>query len=187
MANPLPWWLPTTSAEHRAWLAAPVPAALPYEEMSAHQPWAPGTPVLLRTDGVEHLLYVKLESPFFGPRWLGATVTGPRRICPSELSTRDPRQAWAHPWVLQLALALLAAPGDDRLAWLLDIDEETEPDLAGLLLEAQQELVVARPTALPSAAAAAAAPTIYVRTRSQIEALRVPADAVEPVNLAPGR
>ena len=189
--NPLPWWLPTTSAEHRAWLEERVLDSVPYEAMGTHQPWAPGTPVLLRTEGRQHFFYVKVDGACFRPRWLRTTFANGRRlICPSELSPRDPRSLWSDPWQLQLGLALLAAPGDPRLEWLRSLDEETEPDLCALRDLAEQELraVPPTPTTWPAPTSPAPAPVRKAWTKAERDAMRA-ASAAPPeyVDLAPGR
>ncbi len=153
---------------------------MPYEALDAHVKWPPGQPVLLTTGGHRHLMFVRLTSAWFAPRWL---KPGPDWLAhPCELSTRDPREVWSHPWVLQLALALLAAPGDERLAWLRDLSDESEPDLVDLLLDAQQELV-ARPPAYTTGPAPSPLPQPRRGwTRRELEALRVPEGVVEPVS-----
>jgi hypothetical protein len=178
--HPLPWWLPTTSAEHAAWLASPPPEPVAFEELDAHVKWPPGQPVLLTTGGHQHLMFVRLTSAWFAPRWLKPGLGWLAHPC--ELSTRDPRQDWAHAWVLQLALALLATPGDDRLAWLRGIDGETEPDLVDLLLEAQQELVARPPAYTPGPAPLPQPKPRRAWTTRELEALRIPKGAVEVVS-----
>lgn len=185
--NPLPWWLPTTSAEHRAWLEERVLDSVPYEAMGAYEPWAPGTPVLLRTGDRQHFFYVKVDGACFRPRWLRTTyVDGRRLICPSELTPRDPHRLWCNAWELNLALALLAAPGDPRLEWLRDLDAETEPDLCALRDLAEQELRAVPPTPTTGPAPAPEPKPRRGWTRAEIEALRQPEGVVEPVDLAPG-
>jgi hypothetical protein len=160
---------------------------VPWGAADAYHMWSPGDPVVLTTDGHRHLAYVRLVDSCLGRRWL---KPGPGwRIHPVELTLRNPRELWADCWELQLAIAMLSgAAGDTRCAWMADPDQALEPDLYALLQLAQEELVVARPLpATPTGPVPAAAPAIYARTRSQLEALRLPADAVEPVNLAPGR
>jgi hypothetical protein len=160
---------------------------VPWEELDSRRPWAAGTPVLLLADGHEHLAWVKLEGFAFAPRWLRGATEG-RRVSAAELTTRNPREVWADPYELQLAQALLSAPHDERLAWLRDVDEATEPELADLLWQAVEELArrptpITGPVPMPS-------PTSAPRrawTRAQIEALRMPEGVVEPVDLAPGR
>lgn len=186
--RPLPWWVPSTSAEHRAWLEERVLDSVPYEEMGTHEPWAPGTPVLLTTAGHQHFAYVKLDGAFFGPRWLRSTYANGRRlICPSELTPRDPRGLWSNAWELTIALALLSAEGDPRLEWLRDLDEALEPDLV-----AMRDLALAELRAVPPANTPGPAPAPEPRprrgwTRAEIEALRQPEGVVEPADLAPGR
>lgn len=179
-AHPLPWWLSTSSAKHAAWLAESPPQPVPYEELDAYLRWPPGQPVLLTTGGHQYQMFVRLTSAWFAPRWL---KPGPGWLAhPCELSTRDPREVWPHPWVLQLALALLAAPGDERLAWLRDIDEETEPYLVDLLLEAQQELVARPPAYTPGPAPLPQPKPRHAWTQRELEELRVPESVVEPVS-----
>ena len=168
--NPLPWWLPTTSAEHRAWLEERVLDSVPYEAMSTHQPWAPGTSVLLRTEDRQHFFYVKVDGAWFRPRWLRTTFANGRQlICPSELTPRDPRGLWSDAWELNLALALLSAPGDPRLEWLRDLDPALEPDLCALRDLAEQELraVPPTPTTGPAPTSPAPAPVRKAWTKAE--------------------
>jgi hypothetical protein len=185
LANPCPWWCATDAHAHAAWLAAPPPPPTPYEALDWRRQWAAGTPVLLRTGDHEHLAWVKLESFCFTPRWLRSGEG--RLVSPAELTTRDPR-LWADPYELQLAVALLSAPHDERLAWLRDVDEATEPELADLLWQAEEELARRpTPTTGPGPSPSPAPAPRRAWTRSQIEALRMPEGVVEPVDLAPGR
>lgn len=181
--HPLPWWLPSTSAEHAAWLNAPPPDPVPYEQLDAHVKWPPGQPVLLTTGGHRHRMFVRLTSAWFAPRWLKPGPGWLAHLC--ELSTRDPRRLWAHPWVLELALALLAVPGDDRLAWLRDLSDESEPDLVDLLFEAQQELVAHPPACTPEPAPVPQPQPRCVGHRREIAALRMPEGVVEVVAARP--
>jgi hypothetical protein len=150
-----------------------------FEELDAHVKWPPGQPVLLTTGGHQHRMFVRLASAWFSPRWLKPGPGWLAHLC--ELSTRDPRRLWAHPWVLELALALLAAPGDDRLAWLQDLSDESEPDLVDLLFEAQQELVARPPAYTPEPAPSPQWQPRRGWTRREIEALRMPEGVVEVV------
>lgn len=187
--NPLPWWTPSVTAEHRAWLEARVLDSVPYEEMVSHEPWAPGTPVLLRTEDRQHFFYVKITCACFRPRWLRTTFANGRRlICPSELTPRDPRSLWSDGWELNVALALLSAPGDPRLEWLRDLDEETEPDLCALHDLAHQELRAVPPTPTAGPAPAPEPKPRRGWTKAERDAMRA-ASAAPPeyVDLAPGR
>lgn len=83
-------------------------------------------------------MFVRLKGAWFAPRWLKPGPGWRAHLC--ELSTRDPRLVWQHAWTLELALALLAAGYDDRMAWLRDLDAGEEPDLCDLLLDAREEL-----------------------------------------------
>jgi hypothetical protein len=185
ITRPCPWWSPATEAEHSAWLAAAVPAPVPYEELDSRRQWAAGQPVLLRTGGHEHRAYVRLEGFCFQPRWLSGSIKD-RRVSPAELTLRDPREVWADAYELALAEALLSAPHDDRLAWLRDIDEATERELADLLWRAQEELA-RRPTPTPGPVPMPSPAPAPRRgwTRAEIEALRLPEGVVEPVNPTP--
>lgn len=159
-----------------------------YEEMGTHQPWAPGTPVLLRTEDRQHFFYVKVDGACFRPRWLCTTYANGRRlICPSELSPRDPRELWSDGWELSLALALLSAPGDPRLEWMRDLDYEQEPDLFALRELALLELRVVPPATTTGPAPAPEPKPRRGWTRAEFEALRMPKDTIESVDLAPGR
>ena len=113
---PCPWWSPSNEAEHRAWLAAPAQAHVPWEELDPCRQWVAGTPVRLRTGDHEHVAWVRLEGFCFTPRWLRGSI-GERCVSPVELSTRNPRHVWSDPFKLQLAQALLSAEGDARCAW----------------------------------------------------------------------
>jgi hypothetical protein len=152
---------------------------VPYEELDARIKWPPGQPVLLTTGGHQHRMFVRLTSAWFAPRWLTPGRGWLAHLC--EFTTRDPKEVWTHPWVLELALALLAAPGDPRLEWLSDLDEETEPDLIDLLFEAQQELVARPPTYTPEPTPAPQPQPRRGWTRREIEALRMPEGVVEVV------
>ena len=184
---PCPWWSPSNEAEHRAWLAAPAQAHVPWEELDPCRQWVAGTPVRLRTGDHEHVAWVRLEGFCFTPRWLRGSI-GERCVSPVELSTRNPRHVWSDPFKLQLAQALLSAEGDARCAWLRDVDEETEPELFDLLTLAREELARrlipnTGPEPLPS-------PAPKPRrgwTRAEIDALCMPEGVVEAVNLSPGR
>jgi hypothetical protein len=186
-ANPCPWWSATDTQAHAAWLSAPAPAPVPWEELNPCKQWSAGQPVLLRTGGHEHIAYVRLVSNTFGPRWLRGSIPE-RRVSPAELSLRNPRQLWSDGWQIQLAIALLDAETDPRCEWLKDVDEETEPELTDLLLLAREELArrpaqTAGPEPLPL-------PTPKPRrgwTRRELEAIRMPAGVVKAVDLAPGR
>lgn len=161
-----------------------MPDPIPYAELDPCKRWPAGQPVTLISQGVPHTAFVRLTGFTFGPRWLAGSIRE-RRLSPSELSLRDPRQVWADSYELQLAQALLSAEGDDRCAWLRDIDEEAEPELFDLLLLAREEL--ARRPAPVHPPGAAPSPEPKPRRGWTIEALRMPEGAVEPVDLAPGR
>lgn len=177
----------TTTAEHDAWVNTPAQEPLPYEDLRAHQQWFPGQPVLLNTEGHEHRMFVRLSGAWFDPRWL---KSGPGWLThPCELSTRDPREVWHNAWELNLALALLAAPSDNRLAWLQELDPATEPGLCELLDLAQQELQPrSADAAIAAALGEAAPPARRGWLKSERDAMRQQAAAPpEYVNLAPGR
>jgi hypothetical protein len=184
---PCPWWTACDTHAHSAWLSAPVPEAVPWEYLDSCKQWAAGQPVLMRTGGHEHVAYVRLVSNAFAPRWLRGCIPE-RRVSPTELTLRNPRQVWNDGWVLSLAIALLDAETDPRCAWLRDVDEKAEPALFDLLLLAREELArrPAPTTGLEPLPSPAPEPR-RAWTRSQIEALRLPEGTVEPVDLAPGR
>jgi hypothetical protein len=187
VAHPCPWWSPSTEAEHRAWLAAPPPVAVPWEQLDPCKQWAAGQPVLLHTSGHEHVVFVRLEGFAFHPRWLRGAI-GERRVSPAELATRDPREVWSDAFELQLAQALLSAPHDPNLAWLDGIDEGAEPELFDLLELAREELA-RRPAPTPGPAPTPSPAPKPRRgwTHAEMAALRLPEGVVEPVDLAPGR
>jgi hypothetical protein len=185
--SPCPWWCASDTHAHAAWLAAPVPATVPYEELDPCRQWPAGAPVLLRTDGCERIAWVRLVSNAFQPRWLRGAI-GARRVCLTELTVRDPRAVWSDGWEVQLAIALLDAETDPRCAWLRDVDEKAEPALFDLLLLAREELARRpAPTTGPEPLPSPAPEPRRAWTRSQIEALRLPEGTVELVDLAPGR
>jgi hypothetical protein len=143
--------------------------------------------VVLRTGGHEHVAWVRLEGFAFASRWLRGSIQE-RRVSPAELTTRNPREVWSDGFELQLAQALLSAEEDPRCAWLRDLDEEKEPELADLLLLATEELARRNtPTTGPEPLPSPAPEPRRGWTRSEIEALRMPESVVEPVDLAPGR
>ena len=187
MATPCPWWTPELNTAHRAWLEAPVPVAVRYEQFDPCRQWSAGQPVRLRTSGYEHVVWVRLSSfASFGQRWLAGSIPD-RQVSLTELSTRNPRQMWKHPFELQLAIALLSsgAGHDARCAWLRDIDEEIEPELFDLLLLAREELghrTEHAPNPWPATPQEPKARRGW--TRSQLEGLRVPDGVVEPVLVA---
>jgi hypothetical protein len=135
-----------------------------------------------------HLAYVRLEGFCFAPRWLPGPIPE-RRVSPAALTLRDPRQVWVDPFELQLAQALVSAEGDERCAWLRDIDEQAEPALFDLLTLAREELARRpAPTAGPVPAPPSPAPQPRRGwTRREIEAMRMPAGVIEAVDQAPGR
>jgi hypothetical protein len=161
-----------------------VPAVVSYEQLDPCLQWCAGQPVLLRSSGHEHLVWVRLNcNASFGKRWLSGSIPD-QRVSLAELSTRDPRQVWRHPFELQLAIALLSSGHgyDTRCAWLRDIDEESEPELFDLLLLAQEELGH-RPEHSPNPWPATPQEPRPRRgwTRTELEGLRVPEGVVEPV------
>ncbi len=187
VANPCPWWSATDTQAHAAWLSAPAPAPVPWEELNPCKQWSAGQPVLLRTGDHEHNAYVRLVSNTFGPRWLRGSIPE-RRVSPAELSLRNPLQLWSDGWQIQLAIALLDAETDPRCEWLKGIDELDEPELFDLLLLAREELARRpAPTTGPGPLPSTAPKPKRAWTRSQIEALRLPEGVVEPVNPPPER
>ena len=164
-----------------------MPGAIPWESLDPCAHWAAGQPVLLRSGGREHVVFVRLVGFAFKPRWLRGSIRE-RRVSPVELSTRDPRQIWADPYELALAQALLSAEGDTRCAWLRDIDEDAEPELFDLLLLAREEL--ARREAPMTGPEPMTTPTPTPRrgwTVEELQRLRIAEGTIETVNLAPGR
>ena len=159
-----------------------MPEPVEHQELDPCQRWAAGQPVLLNTDGHEHLVWVRLRGCTFSPRWLGGSIPN-RQVSFTELSTHDPRQMWKHPFELQLAIALLSsvAGHDARCSWLRDIDEESEPELFDLLVLAREELGH-RPehAANPWSASTQEPRARRGWTRTELEALRVPEGVVEP-------
>lgn len=187
VANPCPWWSATDTRAHAAWLSASPPAPVRWEQLDPCKKWVAGQPVLLVTGGHEHVAYVRLEYNAFESRWLSGSIPE-HRVSPAELTLRDPRQVWSNALEIQVAIALLSADTDPRCAWLRDIDAAADPDLFDLLELAREEL--ARRPAPPTGPAPMPSPEPKPRrgwTRAEIDALRLPADVVEPVDLAPGR
>jgi hypothetical protein len=185
-ANPCPWWTSTTSAEHAAWLQRTVPKPVAYHHLDPCQKWSAGQPVVLNTEGQEHWVWVRLRGCTFSPRWLGGSLPD-RLVSLTELSTRNPRQVWRHPFELQLALALLSSGtgSDARCSWLRDIDEESEPELFDLLLLAREELGQRTEHAPTPWSATPQEPRARRGwTRTELEGLRVPEGVVEPVLVA---
>ena len=184
MANPCPWWTTELAAAHRAWLEAPVPVEVPYEHLDPCRQWCAGQPVLLRSSGHDHIVWVRLNSSAsFDQRWLSGSIPD-RRVSLTELTTRNPRQIWMHPFELQLAIALLSSGAgyDTRCAWLREIDEEREPKLFDLLLLAREELAHRTEHAPNPWTAKPQEPRARRGwTRSEIKGLRVPEGVVEPV------
>lgn len=187
MMCPCPWWTACDTHAHSAWLSAPVPEAVPWEYLDPCKQWAAGQPVLMRTGGHEHVAYVRLVSNAFAPRWLRGCIPE-RRVSPTELTLRNPRQVWNDGWVLSLAIALLDAETDPRCEWLKDVDEDTEPELTDLLWQAEEELA-RRPiqTTGPAPMPSPAPKPRRGRTRQEIEALRMPEGVIEALDLASGR
>ena len=184
MASPCPWWTPELATARRAWLEAPVPMPVPYEQLDPCRQWCAGQPVLLRSSGHEHLVWVRLNcNASFGKRWLSGSIPD-QRVSLTELSTRDPRQVWKRPFELQLAIALLSSGAgyDTRCAWLRDIDEESEPALFDLLLLAEEEMGH-RTEHAPNSWTAKPQEPRPTRgwTKTELERLRVPEGVVEPV------
>lgn len=167
-------------------LEEPTPQAVPYDELDAHRMWSAGTPVLLRTDGHEHLAFVRLEGAWFAPRWLKQAPHW--RVHPVELTLRNPRLLWADAFSLQIALAMVSA--DPRCAWLAGpFDEEEEPELLELRRLACEQLAHRRAW-IPAHGPAPSLTPMPRRawTKSERDAMRV-ASALPPayVDLAPGR
>lgn len=187
--RPCPWWSARDDAAHAAWLAAPPPAPVPWEETDAHRMWCAGDPVVFTTDGREHLAFVRISHGNIVPRWVKPGLEW--RIHPVELTLRDPRTTWSDPWELSLAIAMLCGvAGDERCAWLTGpYDPIEEPELEALYDLAREEL---DRRAVPPTPTTGPAPTPEPKprrgwTRAEIEALRQPEGVVEPVDLAPGR
>lgn len=154
--------------------------------------WCAGDPVVLTTDGREHLAFVRISHSNIGPRWL---KPGPEwRIHPVELTLRDPRTTWSDPWELSLAIAMLSGvAGDARCAWLAGTyDPIEEPELEALYDLAREELdrraVPPNPTTGPTPTSPAPAPVRKAWTKAERDAMRA-ASAAPPeyVDLAPGR
>ena len=75
VANPCPWWTPELDVAHRAWLEAAVPMPVPYEQLDPCRQWCAGQPVLLRSSGHDHIVWVRLNcSASFGQRWLSGSI-----------------------------------------------------------------------------------------------------------------
>ena len=155
-----------------------------FEQLDPCRQWCAGQPVLLRSSGHEHIVWVRLNSSAsFGQRWLSGSIPD-KQVSLAELTTRNPRQTWKHQFELQLAIALLSsgAGSDTRCAWLRDIDEEREPELFDLLLLAREELGHRKEHASNTWQATAQEPRPRRGwTRTELERLRVPEGVVEPV------
>ncbi len=188
VANPCPWWSPQSEAEHHAWLEAPVPEPVLYEELDPCRTWAAGQPVLLCTQGVAHTAYVRLEGANFSPRWLAGTIPE-RRVSSAALTVRDPREVWSDPYELQLAQALLSAERNPWCAWLAgpyDVDEE--PELEALYALAVEELARRDdPPTGPAPVLNPDPPTQRAWLRTEVDAMRSLGQHIETVDLAPGR
>jgi len=145
--KPCPWWTQRVEAEHRAWLNSPEQKPISYLELDPCKQWAPSQPVLLQSQGYQHLVFVRLSGAFFTPRWLAGDIPA-KRVHPSELTTRNPRQLWANSYELQLAFAITASSTSQSCAWLKGpFNPETEPELEALYELASQELE--RPRSIP--------------------------------------
>ena len=88
-------------------------------------------------------MFVPIEGWGVRPRWLGFEP-GSGRLKVEQLVTRDPREVWHDPWLLQLGNALVMADrGDPAYAWLkegLDLDDPKNAGLIGVLCDALAEL-----------------------------------------------
>lgn len=186
--TPFPWWRPADTAAHATWINAPEPIAVSYAALSPTSQWPAGQPVRLITEGHEHLCWVKCEAACFSPRWLAGDMRR-KLVSPAELTFRNPRDLWANPWIIQLALALLAANYDSRCKWLENPDPTEEAALAGLLIDAQEELARRPQHAFFPAAPEPPAPTpapLRGWTKRELDAMRA-ASAAPPEYVLPGR
>jgi hypothetical protein len=105
------------------------------EEVTGFEMWEPGQEFLL--------MYVPIDGWSVQPRWLGFTP-GSGRLWLEQLVTRDPREVWYDPWLLQLANVLVMADrGDPAYGWLrpgLELDDPKNAGLIGVLMDALSEL-----------------------------------------------
>ena len=95
------------------------------------------------TEGEVHSMWVGIRHWGMQPRWLGFNPSD-GRIDAGQLVTRDPREVWYDPWLLQLANALVMADrGDPAYGWLrpgLELDDPKNAGLIGVLMDALSEL-----------------------------------------------
>jgi hypothetical protein len=158
-----------------------------WQDLDCCRQWVAGQPVLLRTDGHEHVAYVRLCDATFTPRWLPpAGAIHQRRVHPASLTTRNPRGVWSSALVLQAGLALLAAQRNPD-SWLAGPYSEDEGELQVLLETAQEELARrAAPVWPPSGPVAVSTPKPRRGwTRTEVEGLRIPEGVLKPVVFAP--
>lgn len=141
--RPLIPWSAGDEVAFNAWLHKEAPPIRRWDEATGFQQWEPGQEFLLISDGAVHSMWVGIESWNVRPRWLGFEP-GSGRLKVEQLVTRDPRQVWHDPWLLQLANALKAADrGDAAYAWLrpgLELDDPENAGLIGVLMDALSEL-----------------------------------------------
>ena len=141
--RPLISWDSRNQAAFEAWMAAAPPAPVRWEEASGCRQWTAGDPIVLTTEGKTHLGWIKIRGCHVGPRWCGFDPET-KRLDLDEVALRDPREAWSHSWLLQLANALLLAdrhePGYGWLRPNIDSDDPWDLEAGRLLCEAHQEL-----------------------------------------------
>ena len=114
-----------------------------WAEADGREMYTPGDPIVLTTEGEEHLGWIKPRGASITKRWLGFDVES-FRIDLDEITLRDPRKHWGHSWMLQLGGALLnAEAGDDSYRWLMpNLNGASAYDLeiGQVLFEALQDL-----------------------------------------------
>ncbi|WP_413440124.1 hypothetical protein [Synechococcus sp. MIT S1220] len=141
--QPLIEWRPSDEAEFWAWHRKPAPPTRRWDEATGFEMWEPGQEFLLLTEGELLSMFVPINGCSVRPRWLGFTP-GSGRLRLDQLTTRNPREVWHDPWLLQLANALVKADrGDPAYAWLkpgLDPAKPKNLGLIGVLCDALSEL-----------------------------------------------
>ena len=141
--KPLISWTAKDDADFDRWIHAEPPRPVPFELASGLEQWTPGDPIILTTGDRKHFGWIRPKGGNIRSRWLGFNVET-HRINLDEICLRDPRRAWAHPYLMQVGVALLLGERDPHYAWLLPEPSTVESpkwvELWRLLFEAKQEL-----------------------------------------------
>ena len=142
--KPLIEWTSANDRDFDRWLHAPVPNPVRWEEASCHKMWTPGDPIVLNTDGRDHVGWIKIDGWSVTPYWLGFDPDT-LRIDLEHVTLRDPRKHWAHAWLLQCANALVTGDsGNGCYRWMVPELSTTDPqelELLQVLFEARMDLV----------------------------------------------